>query len=255
MAEIEDDAQASADPVGIGRAARRIVGALTQPTKTFREIGESPSWFLAFLMLILGSVAVAQISESRLDPESMRPFLEASGVPPEDIDTALDAQTQSTPGARLWKAIAGVGQTGLFFVVAATAFWGLSKLFGGELTFRGGLAVTVHGFVPMFLSALLTIPVILSRESLTFGEIVGGELLASSAAVFAGEDASAAVRAMLSSLDIFSIWTIALLTIGFAVCGRISRTGALVSVLLPWLLAVGMKVGFAALVGGMLPAG
>lgn len=255
MAEVVDDARASDDPVGIVRAALRIVGVLAQPRKTFTEIGQSPSWFLALLLLIFGSVVVAQISESRLDPESMRPFLEASGVPAEEIDQALDAQSQSTPGAALWKALAGIGQTGLFFVVASTAFWGLTKIFGSELSFRGGLAVTVHGFAPMFVAALLTIPVILSRESLSFGEIVGGELLASSAAIFADAEASPALRAILSSLDVFSIWTITLLTMGFVVCGRISRTGALVSVLVPWLCAVGLKVGFAALVGGMTSAG
>ncbi len=52
---------------------------------------------------------------------------------------------------------------------------------------------------------------------------------------------------LLSSLDLFSVWTVALLAIGYAIATKVSRGKAAGIVIAMWVVYVGVKVGLAAL--------
>jgi Na+/phosphate symporter len=53
-----------------------------------------------------------------------------------------------------------------------------------------------------------------------------------------------------SSINLFTIWTILLLALGFSVAGRrVSYGKALILVVLPWLLYVLVRVAYAAAFG------
>jgi FtsH-binding integral membrane protein len=57
----------------------------------------------------------------------------------------------------------------------------------------------------------------------------------------------AALHALLQSVDLFSIWTLILLVIGFSLAAKVSRKSAAAVVIVVWILFVLGKVGFAAL--------
>ena len=63
------------------------------------------------------------------------------------------------------------------------------------------------------------------------------------------EKAHPALASLLGSIDIFSAWSIALLAIGFSVISRQKLTvkSAALGVMIPWLIWVLGKAGFAAL--------
>ncbi len=77
--------------------------------------------------------------------------------------------------------------------------------------------------------------------------VARGALLWSNPAFLAGDEASLALLAFLSSLDVFSFWSLALLTIGFSVAGRVSKGQAATCVVGIWVLYVASKVGLAAI--------
>jgi len=53
--------------------------------------------------------------------------------------------------------------------------------------------------------------------------------------------------AFLSSFDVFTIWTVVLLIIGFAIISRVSRAKSAAIVVAMWFVAIAIKLGFAAL--------
>ena len=137
-------------------------------------------------------------------------------------------------------------QPAIYFLLALI-FWAAFKVVGGELNYGTSLAVALHAFVPGAVAALLTIPVVLGKESLDYDALKSGSLLASNAAVFAPEGTGGFVTSLLSSLDIFSFWSLALLVIGYRVAAKVSRGTALGVIVGLWAVYVLGKSGFAGL--------
>ena len=86
----------------------------------------------------------------------------------------------------------------------------------------GGKTIA-HGYLVL---SLLTIPVALGRDELTMQEVQGGSLVPSSLAFFAPEEASRRMVALLSSFDLFSLWVIVLMIVGYHVAARVSKAAA-----------------------------
>jgi hypothetical protein len=237
-------------PVGFGEAVARIARVLIAPASTFGSIARRPGWAVALLLLCSTTLVVKLLVEPRIDPESLGAFLEERGVPADKVDEAVEQQLTPTGARRYVGMVTAFGGAGLFYVLTATVFFAGARLFGGEIDFRRALATTVHGLLPFLVASLVAIPVILSRETIAFEETFSGNFLASHAAAFADDDASAVTTALLSSVDLFSIWCIVLLVIGFGRVANLTRGAAIATVLIPWLVGVAIKVGFASLLGG-----
>ncbi|HSM51262.1 MAG TPA: YIP1 family protein [Thermoanaerobaculia bacterium] len=221
----------------------RIPGVLLAPRRTFGKIAERPTVLVVLLVGTLLGAAVIYTSFGKISPQELLRSVEASGraLPPELDAVRLHRFT-------LWStAIGAVFVSPLLTVVAAALFLAGVRLGGGALDYRRALSVTAHGLLPFTLAGLLTLPVILARESVGIEELQGGTLLLSSLGPFAPEGAGPALTALLTSVDLFSIWCVALLAIGFGIVARVSRKTAAVAVGTVWVLGVLVKVGLAAL--------
>lgn len=221
----------------------RIPGVLIAPRRTFGAIAERPTVLVALVIATLLGVAMIYVSFGKISPQELLRSVEASGrqLPPE-----LDAARLHH--FSLWSTAIGALLVGpLVTVVAAALFLAAIRLGGGEIDFHRALSVTVHGLLPLALAGLLTLPVILARESVGIEELQGGTLLLSSLGAFAPEAAGPTLTALLTSVDLFSIWCLALLVLGFRIVARVSRGTAAVAVGTVWALGVLLKVGLAAL--------
>jgi hypothetical protein len=117
--------------------------------------------------------------------------------------------------------------------------------FGGQLRYPVSLAVLLYAFVPGVVAGLLSVPVILSRESFDLKEVQTGRVLASNLGVLAPEDASPRLVALLSSVDAFSIWSLILMILGYHIAARVSKGAAAAVVITLWVILVGIQVFFA----------
>ncbi len=133
------------------------------------------------------------------------------------------------------------------YMLMAAIFLVVFRLMGSDIDFRHSLSVAVHGMMPFLLATLLSIPVVMSRAELSMEEVQSGGFLHSNLASFAPESAGKVLVALLGSIDLFSIWTIALLAIGYRVVGKVSKAAALGVVIALWAVVVAGKVGLAAL--------
>ena len=100
--------------------------------------------------------------------------------------------------------------------------------------------------LPMGIAALVGIVIALLRDTVDPIELQGGGLVMSNLGFLATEETSKAMRALMTSVDLFSVWCIYLLATGYRIVGRISAGSAWTSVLVVWLAGVAIKVGLAA---------
>ena len=227
----------------------RLFGVLVSPGETFRSIAERPTWLPPLLLLVLLGVIVGFEVQMRTDPEEMvRGQLEAikMDVPQEQVDKMIeDAESRTTAGKAGLAAFGAVFQVALYAVVAVL-FWIGFRLFGSEMDYLRSLATTLHGYMPIAVASLINLPLMLSRESLTFEEVMSGGVLVSSLKALAPEDASPVTEMLLGSVDLFTIWVLVLLTIGYKQVAKVSTAVASGIVILFWLIYVVGKVAIAA---------
>lgn len=224
----------------------RLVGVLISPVKTFDSIAQKPTWVVALMVLIATQLLVAATAIPRIDvARDVRERIEASGRElPED-----QIQQQVAMGEKFrWAGIAFplvLGPATCFLL--GLIFWLLLRFVGeSDFSYRASMAATTHAFMPGVVGALLMLPLILARDTLTWTEV--GSLLASNLGALAPDEASTTVKSLLSSVDVFSLWTLALLVIGYAAVSRTKRATVVWVVVGLWILYVAGKTGLAALI-------
>lgn len=227
----------------------RLIGVLVAPGETFRSIAERPTWLPPLLVLALLGAAVGLVLQMRTDPEEMvRGQLEMVkvDVPQEQVDKMIEDAENRTTGAKVGLTAVGVVIQAVIYAVVAVLFWIGFRMFGSEMDYLRSLATTLYGFMPLAVASLINLPLMFARESLTFEEARDGGVLVSSLKALAPEDASAVTGALLGSFDLFTIWTLVLLTIGYRAVAKVSTAVAAGIVILFWLVYVVGKVGLAA---------
>ncbi len=230
-------------------AFRRVVAVLFSPSQVFESIRQSPTWLVALLtILIVGLVGTALINPKIDYAEMIEESIEAQGrnVPAEQMERIIDFYEKFGPVM----SIAGSFIPVVGFLLIAVLFLVVLKLFGGELSFAQSFSTTVHAMMPQAVKGLLTIPVILGKSDFSYLDLRSGSILKSNLGAFASEETGPAMLGLLSSLDLFTLWSVALLVIGYSIVGRVSKSTATLATVGLWVLWILIKVGFASLGGG-----
>jgi hypothetical protein len=221
--------------------AGRLFGVFVAPGETFRAIREKPTWVLGFLIYWVLGAGASYLLVSRVDfIEVLEAQFAAQGqqAPPNLDQSAGFVRGCSTVGSLIGPPILC-----LLIALIFLAF----RLFGGELDYRRSLAITVHGLMPRAAAALVSIPVILSRESFTAQEMKSASFLYSNLSFLAPENAPAWLAVLLGALDVFTLGSLVLLAIGYQVAGNVPRGRAFLGVFGLWLVVVAVQVGLAAI--------
>jgi len=228
-------------------AIGRLIGVLVSPGKTFQSIAARPTWLVPLLALALITASMALIAGQRTDyREAARMAMERGGqtVDEEKLDQQVEIMEKFGP---ISGAVAGFVFLPIVCAVIALLLWIAFKVIGSDMDYKTSLSVYLYAAVPTLIMMLLSIPVILSRETITAEDAQTGSYLASNLAAFASDEASATMRALLASVDVFAIWGLILMVIGYRIAARVSTTAAVVTALIIFLLGVGFRVGMVAL--------
>jgi len=223
-----------------GSSWSRIWGALTAPSETFNGLAARPVFAVALVTLLVVGIAVGWMAMGKVTPEDFVRSIEEAGrpVPPDlvdDPDTFLGR-------IRIFQTVAGGVFAGLFYFAAAGLFLVLFRLTGSDLTYRQSLSTTVHGLLPLGVAALVGLVVLFGRSEVSLSELQSGGVVASNLGILAGEETGKVGRALLTSMDLFSLWCIYLLALGYRIVARVSSGAAWGVVLALWAVGVGIKV-------------
>ncbi|MEO8277392.1 MAG: YIP1 family protein [Thermoanaerobaculia bacterium] len=227
-------------------AVGSLWGVLISPEKTFSGLSSRPAWVAALLALVLSAVALSIVITPKLDlRQQMREAIERRGgdLTPEQAERQIELASRFK-----WIGMASqVFLQPLFYLAMAGLLLVVFRLSGSEIDFRHSLSVTVHGMMPFALATILTLPAAFSHGTLTVQELQTGGLLPSNLAAFAPEGASKPLAALLSSFDLFSIWALILLAMGYRIVGRVSKATSWGVLLTMWAILTGCKIGLASI--------
>ncbi|MCP3964554.1 MAG: hypothetical protein GY719_42540 [bacterium] len=225
--------------LGLGR----VVTVFSSPTKTFRSIAERPTWLVAMLVLVVLAAISAGVAAPKIDWQGT-------------VDTKLHrASREMPPGAELIINFLEEHGTGvmvfshvlapwIIYPMLAFVFHRVFMAMGSDLSFRTSLGVFVHGFMPWAVAYLLSIPILMTTESLNLYDPGFGTL---SLGAFADGDTSLELWILLNSIDLFSLWSIVLLVIGYSIAANTDKLSAALVVVGLWAAWIVFMVAMAAL--------
>lgn len=233
-------------PIAPGEA---VTDTFTAPAATFARLFRRPTWWLPLLLYAVVAIGSSFLLAPKVDwdrsaQEAMAQQSEKSGraIPPEAIPrVASIMKLTMTAGAPVFVAI-------LAFAMPLV-LWGAARAFGGEIGYAQTLSLWLHANLPGVVKGIVAIPVIVSLAEGSVNLKAVGTVLKSNLAAFLPESASQALQTFGSFLDVFTIWSLVLVVIGFRTIPGLSKEAATAIPVVLFALLVLALTGLAALRG------
>ncbi|MGH9832250.1 MAG: YIP1 family protein [Blastocatellia bacterium] len=208
----------------------RVIGVWFSPGETFAEIGRAPRVLVPILVLmVIGSVAgylmIDRIGVRGFFAPQFEQAVASGRMSQEDADKQLETMTTG-PAAAFTKWSFPV--VGLFqYPIIALILVGLAKLIsmlmGGDNEFKPLFSVSLFALLGIaVVSSIVFVAVLYLKppEEIDVNNLVGSNLAALLGLVFGKDGLPKFVMALARWVDLFGIWLIALLAIGYAAVTR-----------------------------------
>ncbi len=199
---------------------KRIFGVFFSPRATFQDIVRKPSWVAPMAVLIVISIGLSVSLARHADwIEISKDQIAKSKFASRQIDQLTDDQKatayqQAAQRSKIIRYARGVVGWPMLLLVSAAIYLGVFKLIGGaRINFVTAFAITAFAHLPMGLKELISIPVVFLKDR---ASIDPENFLASNPAVIFGNDLAPWQLVPLAFLDMFSIWALVLVAIGFS---------------------------------------
>lgn len=225
----------------------RLISTLTRPRTTFRDMAaESRStWLTPMLVLTVTAILVVVVAGYLKTRAAMMGEIQYPPDwqywSPEMQNNYMQAQ-QATQGVTFMYIIPLVGALSALWIgwviVAGLLHLG-STLLGGRGSMQGALNIVAWASLPFVIRDLLRVIYMLAA-----GHAINSPGLSGFSA------SSGFLSQILSRLDIFVIWYIILLVIGFAIADGLTRGKAIVGVVVVMLIVISAQAGLGSLMSG-----
>ena len=202
--------QAAISPFG------RIIGVLFSPKATFEDIARKPSWLLPVLISTILGIASTVVLNQRMDwRDYITQQIEKS--PRAANLTAEQKQNQVEISAKVTVYIVylagAIGSVCFAVIVGAVMMLAYNLLAGAGASFSQSLGIAAHSLVVGIVSTPIFLLVLLLRPR---GSIDPENPVATNLAAFLPEESAKWLLTLCKSIDLFTIWILVLLAIGFA---------------------------------------
>ncbi|MGA2964660.1 MAG: YIP1 family protein [Terriglobales bacterium] len=228
----------------------RVLNTFFAPSKTFTDLRRSASWWLPFLIsAIVGVMFVYTVDQKvgfrkvvenqiRIQPKQAERM---DSLPADQHEKVMEQQTKFWRGFSYVSPVVGL----LYYLIIASVLFGTFKFVANaDIRFKTMYALVVFAWLPAIFVSLLAI------VSLLAGVSSDGFLIQNPAATNLGiivdPTSSKVLYALLSSVDVLTFWSLALMAIGVTCISKVKR-GTAFAVVFGWFAFwVLIKVGMAA---------
>ena len=236
-------------PEGQLSQVSRVVNTFVAPSKTFTDVLRNRSWWLPFLITVVFTymffwAAATKVGFHQLAINSMNKnpaqAAQYEKLNPQDQVTYLGKIETGTKYVYIaWPIVILI-----IVSVYALILWGCLKVPGGQADFAGIFAVLMYaGLVPL-VKLVLGIIVLFAA-----GDASGFDIenpVPTNPGAFMDASTAHWLKSLGTSIDVITIWNLAVVAIGCAIVSKVKKGPAVAVVFGLWILVVLCKVGWAA---------
>jgi hypothetical protein len=234
---------------------QRVVNTFTAPSKTFEDIKHgNRSWWMpliiytvfAYLLfaVVYTRIGIQQVVDNQihLSPKSEARLAQAT---PEQRETSNRISVAFTEAAFIANPLFVIVGVSLMSLV----IWGtINFAFGGRATFGSIFAMWMYATLPSIIKSILGMITILAGmapESFNIKNMAPTNF----GAFLDPVETNKALYSLASSLDLVTIWTLVLLSIGTSIVAGTKRGSGYIAVFGWWIVIVFVGAGIAAITG------
>lgn len=217
----------------------RLIGVFFEPGKTFADVAEQPRWVAPILISILIGLALVYAISSHIGWEqTIRKTIENN---PRTADLTIDQREKAIATGVKIASIGGwagaiLGAPVSVLIIAGILTGLFNALLGTDLKFAQTFAITAYAMLVRGLLAALLILLVYIKPPGDFNIQVSPF---SPAAYMNRLETPKWLMSLGASLDLFTIWALILLAIGFSVASKkLSFSKCLTAIGIPWLVWV-----------------
>jgi hypothetical protein len=133
----------------------------------------------------------------------------------------------------------------IWYVIVAGVLLLAFRLLGGEGNFAQAFSVTLYSWIPYVILTIITAIVVVAKGS--FDPMAAATLVKSNPAFLVNMKEQFVLYTLLSMIDVFTVWMLALLIIGFASVSKFSKAKSAAIVIPLGLVLAVIRLGFAAM--------
>lgn len=221
----------------------RIIGMLVSPNGTFASIARRPDWVVPLLVIVLIGYVNTFLIMPRMDWDAIVAMQEEQirAKNPNMSQEQLEQMGRMTKaGGKVFGWVVPVLSV-IWYVIVAAVLLLAFRLLGGEGTFGKAFSATLYAWMPLVVNGIIVTIVAVMRGGL-IDPTQMATLVKSNPAFLVDMKAQPVLFALLSSIDIFTIWTVALLIIGFAAMSKVSKAKASAIVISLWVVCILIKL-------------
>lgn len=234
-------------PVASKGPFQRIAGALSAPAETFEDIARKPDILVPLLVLLVIGFITGFIIVHYMDfnamlaaqAEAMR--AKSPGMSEADLERVGKMTTAFA------KVMGYVGPllTALWYVILSGVLLLACRAMGGGGTYKQAFSATLYSQFPLAINSIILGIVAAVQKSVDPTQMA--TVVKSNPAFLVEMKEHPVLFSLLSSVDLFTIWTVILLIFGFAALSRMPKAKTAGVVIFLWIVMILAKVGFAAM--------
>lgn len=199
--------------------AQRILNTFVAPSKTFSDLRRNSRWWVPWLLLAVASVAFMMVVDQKVGFDQVAHNVIVNSSRAEQVEQLPpDQRAQRYQSIARFSRIMAYASpvTGLvlYLIIAAILMGTFRFGAGAEVGYKTSLAIVMYGSLPFVISALLgmvSLSAGANPESFNLNNPV-----ASNPAYFMDMAGNKFFYTLASALDVFTIWCMVLMAIGFA---------------------------------------
>lgn len=224
-------------------AVKNLVKVLFKPSRVFGWARENPNWWMPAITLVLISVIVAVVSTPIGAEEALKQMKEnADQMPPGAIAQA--EQMINSPIGIMFAVVTSLFGVAISLLIQSALLHLGASILGGRSKFTVGMATVAYANMPTALQQII--------QSI-YMVVTGKIAMAGLSTLLPKDQIGTPLAALLGRIDIFSIWAIVLLVIGFSTTYQISKGKAAAISIGYWLLGTIVLVAMAAIGSAVSP--
>ena len=238
-------------PADSGSFFGNLFNLFFEPWTTFEKIFVSPRVWLAIILQTVLAVGFSSVWLAKMDPkEFMRQQMEQNSriqqMPAEQVEQIINTQARFM---RTWGRIAPFFVPVVIDLVLAGILMFVFRFFmAAEVSYLQSLTTVAWTFAAL---GLIQTPIMLAVFWLKGDwNVDPNQIIQANPTIFFEVGSlSRWIWSLLSSFDLFSLWTLFLFATGYAVASKRGLSTGLWGVGIPWVLYLVVKVGFVLMFG------
>lgn len=220
----------------------RIFNIFFEPRKVFENLKIKPKWLIPFIIISIIGITSFYYTYPFIMKQQIARIEESERIPDAQKEMIIERMSEMEHPPVWQLGFAPIGTLIYFLIIAGILFFVGNVLLGGDSSYGRVLSVFAYSSLIAIPAAIIKIPLVFMRET--------AEIQTSLALLLSPDMKESFIYRFLAQIDIFTIWTMILVSLGMAVMYNFTLRKSATTVFVLWLLWVLVSSALAGILGG-----